>query len=149
MFEDLRKIIIYEIRNRITGLSYIGATYNGFFGRVGQHFNRLINDKHVNKIFQKEWNKSDITDWSIRILEYNIPQGHGKEREEYWIKKRGGLNIMPKSCHQLRLEKYLKIALDLKGDLTYRQIAEKNNVALGTISRVARKFKMSRRYNTI
>ena len=140
MLEDIRKTVIYEMQNRITKQSYVGATYNGFFSRIGQHVNKLIKGAHCNKRFQSEWNRSDITDWDIRILEYDILQDRTKEREEYWINRRGGINIQLKSSHQLRQEKYFKIACDLHDGLTYRQIAKKRGVALGTVGNVARKF---------
>lgn len=149
IFSDLRRNIIYEIKNINTGNSYIGTSFNGFFARLGQHINVLLKNEHFNKKLQKEWNESDFCDWSFRILEYDISQQSAKSKEEFWIKKLGSLNLHKKSCKEIREEKMLHIALDLRRGLSYRKIAEEHGVALGTVGGIAKKFDLCRRKNSI
>jgi len=147
---DLRKITIYKIRNEKTDRSYVGATYNGFFGRLAQHVGRLERGDHPNSKFQKEWSESKITDWDFKILEYGVTQQDAKKREEFWIKVCGGLNIMPKSNRERRQEKNMYIALDLKDkNMTYRDIAKSHGVSLGSVARVAHMFELRRRYDLV
>ena len=145
--DDLRSAIIYEIRNLKTKESYVGATLNGFFQRLNQHWRELINATHYNKKLQESWNNCEITDFAFRVLEYGINPDDQHERETFWIRKRGALNIEKKSGKRIRTEKYWRIAQDIhKGKMVYRQIAVKHGVSLGRVARVADRFKMSRKY---
>jgi len=44
-----------------------------------------------------------------------------------------------------RIKRYWRVAADLRAGMTYRKIAEKYKISLGTVSNIAYRFKMSRR----
>ena len=144
---DVTKFCVYEFRNIKTHKSYIGCTKHGLFGRMREHFCLLLKGAHLNKKLQQDFDLSSPPDWVFRILEYDAPNmnNNPRERETYWINRLGAYNLAPKSGKQLRQEEWLKIALDIKKGMKYRDIAQKHKVALGTVGNVAKRYGLSRK----
>lgn len=107
---DLTKLGVYKIRNKITNMIYVGSasaitngkSRSGFNRRFSHHFYRLQEGNHRNKILQNSWNKYGYSNFEFSIIEIC-----NKEdcliREDYWIKKlkssdrKFGYNICPTS----------------------------------------------------
>ena len=142
MIEDKRRVSVYQIKNEVTGECYIGSSANGCMERWVYHRRRLNEGKH-NKPFQDAWNKTDITDWSFRVVETDIPLEDRDIREAWWINKSGEYNIAKPSARQIKEEKIAKILQLIQDGHTYRVIARMENVALGTVAGYAKRYKLS------
>jgi len=85
--------IIYGIRNKRTGLWYVGKTKQVFTLRWYQHFYQSSDTP-----FHKEIKNSPITDWEFSILEQVSIEKHQSinevltEREKFWIGEKDSLN---------------------------------------------------------
>lgn len=62
---------IYQIKNDITGQSYIGQTVN-IFRRQREHFNELDNNKHCNSKLQNSWNKYGRDNFSFTFWSFTL-----------------------------------------------------------------------------
>lgn len=83
---------IYCIKNNVNDHCYIGQTIN-FSQRKSKHFRELENNKHHNLPLQRAYNKYGKENFSMFIIESNVPTENLKERENYWIEKMGYYNI--------------------------------------------------------
>ena len=81
---------IYEITNEINGKKYVGQTRIGVNRRFTEHkrdAKRSIRDNEFHSILYRAMEKYGIENFSISILESDIPIDLLNEREIYWIKK--------------------------------------------------------------
>ena len=83
---------IYCIKNNVNDHCYIGQTIN-FTQRKSKHFRELDKNEHHNLPLQRAYNKYGKENFSIFIIENNVPLEILKEREDYWIEKIGYYNI--------------------------------------------------------
>lgn len=83
---------IYCIKNNVNDHCYIGQTIN-FAQRKSKHFRELDKNEHHNLPLQRAYNKYGKENFSISVIEDNIPLEILKEREDYWIEKLGYYNI--------------------------------------------------------
>lgn len=83
---------IYCIKNSVNDHCYIGQTIN-FIQRKSKHFRELEKNEHHNIPLQRAYNKYSKENFSIYIIENNVPLENLKEREDYWIDKMGYYNI--------------------------------------------------------
>ena len=88
---------IYIIFNLINGHFYVGST-NNFQERFINHFNQLLNNKHINKYLQHAFNKYGEENFEFMIIRYIEPT---KEKlliaeQEYLNKYHGS-----KACYNL------------------------------------------------
>lgn len=74
---------IYQIRNKIDNKIYIGSAIN-LKRRKGQHFHKLIKNKHCNKYLQFSFNKNGKDNFLFEIIEYTKKENL-IEREQYYI----------------------------------------------------------------
>src|SRR3990167_6289620 len=61
--------VIYAIRNRITGVMYIGSAVN-YVRRCFRHKAELRHNKHHNIILQRAWNKYSEGAFQFEIVEH-------------------------------------------------------------------------------
>lgn len=81
---------IYIIENTVNDKVYIGQTITSLDTRWKNHLSNARNEKHpdnTHMIIYNAMRKHGIENFSIRILEENIPQEKLNERETYWITK--------------------------------------------------------------
>lgn len=83
---------IYCIKNNVNDHCYIGQTIN-FVQRKSKHFRELERNEHHNLPLQRAYNKYGKDNFSIEIIEDDVPLENLKEREDYWIDKIGYYNI--------------------------------------------------------
>ena len=83
---------IYCIKNSVNDHCYIGQTIN-FVQRKSKHLRELEQNKHHNFPLQRAYNKYGKDNFTISIIENNVPLENLKEREDYWIDKIGYYNI--------------------------------------------------------
>jgi len=138
---DIRKALVYQIINRVTGDNYIGSTKNKIATRWNYHLEKLRNGTHELNDWQKIWNESNICDWDFRILEDNIPIEKQFDKEEEWqdlIKPTlGSKSYFHKRKNEEKLEKVLKL---LKEGKTYRDISKECDVSLGWITTMKNRY---------
>ena len=125
---------VYKIENIITKDSYIGST-NHPFGRWKSHFNRLGRKSHNTK-FQCVFDRSDISDWSFRIIESNISTKEDAfDREEFHrdlLKATlNGTDRIHKIISRKNLDK--SILSMVKSGKTYRWIAKELGCSVGKV----------------
>lgn len=75
---------IYEIRNKVTGVSYIGSSINTEV-RKRQHIYALRKGKHPARYMQNAWNKHGEDAFEFLILEEVPDVLRLIEREQHWI----------------------------------------------------------------
>ena len=75
---------IYEIRNKVTGVSYIGSSINTEV-RKRQHIYALRKGKHPAKYMQNAWNKHGEDAFEFRVLEEVSDVTLLVKREQYWM----------------------------------------------------------------
>lgn len=59
---------IYQIKNKHNYNKYIGKSSN-LFNRLDKHINELVNNKHINKHLQKDFNKYGYFGFTFEILD--------------------------------------------------------------------------------
>ena len=74
---------IYEIRNNVNGVAYIGST-NNYTKRKWHHINALTNNRHGNKYLQNAWNKYSKAKFTFKILE-EVADDLQFDREQEYI----------------------------------------------------------------
>lgn len=86
-------MVIYEIKDKVTGSSYIGKTARDFEQRKKQHLYLLTQNKHHNTYLQNIFNK-DASRLEFNILEQDIIDLNILNfKEKKWIKTKGTINI--------------------------------------------------------
>lgn len=136
--QDKRTGSVYEIRG--PNKSYVGSTINSPMGRWKTHVWMLEQGKHHCEPFQDLWNKHSITAFSFHILEANIEKDNLGDREVYWAKRN---NAFASNATQKRWMKQFiidRVIYELKQGSTYRQIAKKYKIALGTIGNIKNRY---------
>lgn len=83
---------IYCIKNSVNDHCYIGQTIN-YVQRKSKHFRELERNEHHNLPLQRAYNKYGKENFTMFIIEDNVPLEYIKEREDYWIDKIGYYNI--------------------------------------------------------
>jgi group I intron endonuclease len=79
----MKKSGIYKITNEITGKFYIGSSKD-IDQRFGEHRMMLNNNKHINIILQRSWNKHGANNFTFSILE-ECPSEKCIEREQHYL----------------------------------------------------------------
>ncbi len=74
---------IYKITNEVTGKFYVGSSKD-IDQRIAEHKMMLNNNKHVNVILQRSWNKHGCEKFSFTVLEECEPE-QCIEREQYYL----------------------------------------------------------------
>lgn len=75
---------IYRALCNANGQSYIGQTKN-LEQRKKAHLSDLRRGHHTSKKFQRAYNKYGEASFTFEVLQDEIPDDQGKERETYWI----------------------------------------------------------------
>lgn len=75
---------IYQIKNLINGLVYIGSTIN-FYMRFSRHKSDFNHGKHKNVHMQRAFTKYGVEAFEFSILEVVTDLSKLSEREQYWI----------------------------------------------------------------
>lgn len=75
---------IYEIKNNVNGMVYIGSSKNINL-RWYNHIQTLLNNTHHSYLLQKDWNKYNYSDFSFRILELVNNEKDLKDVEQTYI----------------------------------------------------------------
>lgn len=83
--EDLPKKGIYQIKNIINKMVYIGSTTHSFQRRFREHERELRNNKHNNIYLQNSYNKYGDDNFEFSILEFEIVNDLIREKEQYYI----------------------------------------------------------------
>jgi hypothetical protein len=133
-------VAIYQISNEITGQCYIGSS-SRVISRWGWHLKKLQAGHHNNS-FQKEWNNSQLQDWSFRILSVVPKAKRSEEEHKFFLLHRPELNG-DRNRFTCIIHKDINcgaILQDIHNGLVYREISKKYNVSLGTISNIRRKY---------
>ncbi len=129
-------IAIYKIENQKTGNCYIGSSKNPI-GRWKSHLRMLQDNRHHQNI-QKEWNDSQISDWTFCILKL-VPRSMRAETEHFYFKKfKPQLNGDRDKfvCIERKDIVREQILYDIAAKVPYRKICVKHGVALGTITAI-------------
>lgn len=147
-----KNCIVYCIRNKHNNKVYIGSTRRTAGVRWSQHVGLLYARKH-SKQFQEDWEKSSIQDWQLVIVEENIEYRLLGLVESYWIKHfkasdiRYGYNMVGQYVSEWVSRRNTKllgvvdgVVSDLKDGLTYRKIAKKYGMSLGTVWGIKKKY---------
>jgi group I intron endonuclease len=79
----MKKSGIYKITNEITGKFYIGSSKD-IEQRFGEHKMMLNNNKHINVILQRSWNKHGTNNFTFSVLE-ECPADKCIEREQHYL----------------------------------------------------------------
>ena len=79
----MKKSGIYKITNEITGKFYIGSSKD-IEQRFGEHKMMLNNNKHINVILQRSWNKHGANNFTFSVLE-ECPADKCIEREQHYL----------------------------------------------------------------
>ena len=82
-----KSIGIYFIRNKITGIGYVGQTANNFGDRRDSNFAKLRHGKHDNVLLQEDWDKYGEDNYEFVVLEELESPMNIDEREKFWIAK--------------------------------------------------------------
>lgn len=76
---------IYAIRNKLTGMAYIGQTANNFGDRRDSNMAKLRHNKHDNIGLQEDWNQYGEDNYEFVVLETLDDCSNIDDREKYWI----------------------------------------------------------------
>lgn len=119
---------IYQIKNKHNNNKYIGKSSN-LFNRLDKHINELVNNKHINKYLQKDFNKYGYFGFNFEILDIcNIDEMNNLEMK--YIKELNpendyniiGLKENIKiNKNKLCFEEKLKMIKDLISNLHHNQ----------------------------
>jgi len=143
-----RSATIYLIRNIVNNKIYIGSTVNKIKVRWSAHIADLNKGSH-NKSFLDDWRKTTESQWQFTTIEENVPVDLRYIVEFYWIKKLDSCNekkgynlsknqtsLMPRRIFD-RPERIVEnIVKDIKNRVTYREIAAKYKISMGSIGRI-------------
>lgn len=137
--------LIYKYVNLINGKIYIGQTRTILERRDNKH----CNSHDDNMYFHKALKKYGRNNFSLEVVEENIPIEQLDEREQYWIeyfdsyyKHNKGYNLTKggawgTSAQQIFGNDVIQIKkLIMNSSLTFQEIADKYNVSLSCISDV-------------
>lgn len=83
---DLNQSGIYQIKNKINNLIYVGSAKN-VKKRISKHFSSLKLNKHGNNHLQSAYNLYGSENFEVSIIEIVIDTKALIEREQYWIDK--------------------------------------------------------------
>jgi group I intron endonuclease len=75
-------IAIYSIRNKENNKVYIGGSTN-VFNRLNKHLLELLNNKHCNKVMQKDFNKYGYKSFTFEILDICVELELNKLEKKY------------------------------------------------------------------
>jgi len=79
-------MVIYKVKNKINGKTYIGQTIQVLGKRIGQHLKESKNDKN-NKPFLNAIKKYGIENFDWEIIDEASSLDELDEKEIYWIKQ--------------------------------------------------------------
>ena len=143
-----RSATIYLIRNTVNNKIYIGSTINKIKTRWNEHIGDLNRGTH-NKNFINDWKNSLENQWQFTIVEENVPVDLRYIVEFYWINKLDSCNenkgynlsknqtvLMPRRIFDKPEQIVENIVMDIRNRVTYRDIAMKYKVSLGSIGRI-------------
>ena len=157
----INKKVIYKIRNLNNDKIYVGSTVN-YSARRQEHFRDLVINKHHSCALQRAFNKYGKDSFVFEIIEYVDEKNLLIQREQFYIdtlspeyncaKVAGSALGVKKSAESNRLNSLrnrgdknanaklndadvFKI-VDLRKDMTTKELANLFNVSVDTISRV-------------
>lgn len=139
--------IIYKYTNNINGMIYIGQTKQTLEQRDKKHLTQLKDNTFFHRALQKYGREN----FSLEIIEQNIPFEKLNEREKYWIKELDsyytsgrGYNLTQggqwgNTSQKLTFKQADEIKnLILNTDLTFQEIANQYDVTIYSISDINR-----------
>ena len=142
---------IYKFTNKITGQSYIGKTIRKFQDRYNEHKRDCQTYLANNKTTSPFYNAIGIYGWdnfSLEIVEDNIPNEKINEKEQYYIAlydtHQNGYNAtiggdggrVITKLKEAEVKQIVKLLLDKDSLLSIPQIAKEFNVNSSTISNI-------------
>jgi group I intron endonuclease len=150
------KAIVYGIKNRNTGMYYIGSTRK-LEARWNLHKSLLESKQHSAKL-QAAWDNSEPEDWEWIIIEDNIPVIHQFHSEQHWIDAMDsyihGYNSSPRagsyvsidnrgyqSIIDKREDEMLEMLVQIESGIPYRRIASDFGVSLGFLTKLKERHK--------
>lgn len=93
---------IYAIKNKITGMIYVGSTTGTFRRRRNNHLSPLRRGKHGNPHLQNAWNCYGAQAFSFEILEFVPKQEQVLTREQFWLDQIRAVSETYNSVHQIK-----------------------------------------------
>lgn len=147
--EILKKILeethyVYQIKNVISGQTYVGSTVKIPTTRWAQHLSQLKHKTHISKLFQEAWNKDDdLTHWQFNICYAgkNASNRYLKQLEaDFILQIPSNLRLnMPNRSTTTR-QKYLEVIRGLKKGERHIDIEAKTGVSASMISRINKEY---------
>lgn len=140
----IRTGLIYKYTNKINNKSYIGQTIQKLAKRHNRH---LKDSEEDNLYFHRALQKYGVDNFTLEILEDNIPLDILDEREKYWIKyydtfylNDNGYNMTeggrwgnaPRKLSDKNIEEIKNLLINT--DFILQDIAREYNVSLSCIS---------------
>jgi hypothetical protein len=83
--DDLDKMGVYSIRNKINSKIYIGSTKQSFRARWTRHLYELERNEHYNKKLQNAFNKYGRDNFVFSVVEYVNNKSDIVDIEQYYI----------------------------------------------------------------
>lgn len=138
--------LIYKYTNKINNKIYIGQTRQQLERRHYKHINQLDDNTYFHRAVQKY----RMENFSLEIVEDNIPLEQLDERERYWIKYFDSYYTSGKGYNETKggkwgsssqllsgsQEENIKQKLKNNLDLSLTEIAKQYNVSLSCISNI-------------
>lgn len=132
--------LIYKISNKINGMCYIGKTKNTLQERLRTHFQKHSNCVKLKAAFEE----FGIENFSIEILESNIPFNQLDLKEVYYIKlydsvkngyniKEGNKNFKGRDFHIISNEIKVKVIQEYKNGVPANLISEHFKICLTSV----------------
>lgn len=92
---------IYQIKNKVTGETYVGSSDN-VQKRLKDHMISLARGHHINKMLQRSWKKYGPESHIFEVLEEVQEKNELSNREIFWINKtdslENGFNTKTDKC---------------------------------------------------
>lgn len=127
---------VYAIYDTTSKECYVGKT-NNFKRRKREHKSNAFN-KNSNEYNKKFYQRIREIGWQCfegKIIEDDLSKEQAKEKEEYWIKKIGTLNVSDGGySDDYPEEKIDDIKKDILSGVPYSEISKKYNTTIGFIS---------------
>tara|TARA_Y100000310_G_C20694429_1_gene824477 strand:- start:4266 stop:4694 length:429 start_codon:yes stop_codon:yes gene_type:complete len=130
---------IYQIKNIVTGESYIGES-DSIISRLKDHMTHLARGHHINKLLQRSWDKYGANNHIIKILEVLDDTDRLSEREIFWINATDALeNGFNTQTDQYKQRTLMKIDPNTKIELERLEMGSMNK-ALRQLMKYYKKF---------
>ncbi len=108
---------IYQIQNTKTSECYIGSSIH-VFKRLKDHIKHLSTGSHINKLLEKSWKHYGPEVFHFSCVEVVSDASEIPDRELYWIKKTGALNVgFNRKTDQFKHRTLIQVGSTLHGEL--------------------------------